>query len=152
MNPLQIKQAITTALAGFASQPEAAAATALFETLGYRSAKRLPLDSNTPEHFLNTFAQGRQFNQEHAMLTDWNSVDFLFQLTDDEVRAAGGAQQSLPFDSRGGYNGAVIESYLFFAIALKNRTTPAPTWQTSPALSTACFPCQCCCCFGTATP
>ena len=37
MNPAETKRAIQAALAAFAIQPLAAAATALFEALGYRS-------------------------------------------------------------------------------------------------------------------
>ncbi len=93
------------------------AATALFEALGYRSEKRLPFNPNTPDNFLATFAQGRKLNPELALLADWESVDFLFQLTDDEVRAAAGGNQHFLFDSKGQYNGAAMESYIFFAIA-----------------------------------
>jgi adenine-specific DNA-methyltransferase len=49
--------------------------------------------------------------------TDWKSVDFLFQLTDDEVRTA--ANQQFDFASGGAFNGAIINSYLFIAIELK---------------------------------
>jgi adenine-specific DNA-methyltransferase len=120
MNPaLEAKSAITNALSAFATQPLAAAATTLLESLGYRSQKRLALVPNTPANFLATFAQGRPLNPQHALIADWQSVDFLFQLTDDEIRAAAGGNQQLLFDSKGKYNGAAMESYLFFAIALK---------------------------------
>ena len=118
MNELQTKQAIVAALNDFATRPVGAAALSLFESLGYRSQKRLTLDPNTPENFLATFAQGRKLNPDHALLADWQSVDFLFQLTDEEVRAAAGGSQQFLFDSKGKYNGAAMESYLFFAIAL----------------------------------
>ena len=120
MNPaLEAKSAITNALSAFATQPLAAAATTLLESLGYRSQKRLALVPNTPANFLATFAQGRPLNPQHALIADWQSVDFLFQITDDEIRAAAGGNQQLLFDSKGKYNGAAMESYLFFAIALK---------------------------------
>jgi len=119
MNPIQTKQAIQSALGGFAAKPLATAAVSLLECIGYKSDKRLPLDPNTPDNFLTTFAQGRQLNPDHALLADWQSVDFLFQLTDDEVRAGGGGNQQFLFDSKGKYNGAAMESYLFFAIALQ---------------------------------
>lgn len=48
---------------------------------------------------------------------EWKTVDFLFQLTDDEVRAGGNRQ--FDFESKNAFNGAVINSYLFFAIELK---------------------------------
>ena len=51
------------------------------------------------------------------MPTEWKSIDFLFQITDDEIRAAG--NQQFLFESKGVYNGAVINSYLFFALELK---------------------------------
>ena len=117
MNDLEVKRAIETALAKFQGQPLADAATHLFEVLGYRSNKRLKLAPNTLEKFLATFAQGKTLNDRYALPAEWKSIDFLFQLTDDEIRAAGGGQ--LPFASKGAYNGAVINSYLFFALELK---------------------------------
>ncbi|MCX7002743.1 MAG: Eco57I restriction-modification methylase domain-containing protein [bacterium] len=45
----------------------------------------------------------------------------LLQLTDDEIRAATSNQQALLFDSKGTFYSAIIESYLFFAIALQPR-------------------------------
>jgi hypothetical protein len=119
MNGLKTKQAIQTALRNFAAKPLAQAAIALFESLGYRSAKRLDLTPNTPANFLATFEQGRKLNPGHAFLSDWQSVDFLFQLTDDEVRAAAGGNQQFLFESKGKWNGAAMEFCLFFAIALK---------------------------------
>ena len=119
MKPVETKRAIQAALAAFAGQPLTAAATGLFESLGYKSDKRLPLKPNTPDSFLATFGQGRKLNADHALLSEWQSVDFLFQLTDDEVRAAAAGTQQFLFDSKGKYNGAAMESYLFFAIALK---------------------------------
>ena len=119
MNPVETKRAIQAALAAFAGQPLNAAATGLFESLGYKSDKRLPLKPNTPDNFLTTFGQGRKLNPDHALLAEWQSVDFLFQLTDDEVRAAAAGTQQFLFDSKGKYNGAAMESYLFFTIALK---------------------------------
>ena len=43
MSDLETKQSIVNSLAKFASQPISAAATALFESLGYKSDKRLIL-------------------------------------------------------------------------------------------------------------
>ena len=93
----------------------------LLNVLGYRSEKRLSLKPNTPENFLGTFAKNRPFNPAHALLADWRSVDFLFQLTDEEVRAVALGDQSSLFGSKDEYQGAVIESYLFFALELKPR-------------------------------
>ena len=118
MNELETKQAIVAALKNFADKPLVSAATALFESLGYRSEKRIVLKPNTPETFIATFAKEKPLNPEIAILADWQSVDFLFQLTDDEVRAAAGGNQQFLFESKGKWQGAAMESYLFFAITL----------------------------------
>jgi adenine-specific DNA-methyltransferase len=122
MNSIDPKQAIENALQTFSTAPLREAATGLFECLGYRSQKRLDLKPNNGVSFLNTFAQNRPFNRDQAMVNDWQSVDFLFQLTDAEVQAGG--QEHLAFESSGKYDGTVIQSYLFFAIRLaKERYT-----------------------------
>lgn len=92
-------------------------AIALLGALGYTSEKRITLAPNNPEQFLATFAQGKTLNEKLALPDEWKTIDFLFQLTADEILAAGN-QKSL-FDSKGAYNGTVIESYLFFALDLK---------------------------------
>jgi adenine-specific DNA-methyltransferase len=63
------------------------------------------------------FVQGRSFNPDQAFVSDWQSVDFLFQLTDSEIQAS--AHGALVFDSKDSYDGSAIQSYLFFAIDLK---------------------------------
>lgn len=117
MNDLYTKQAIETALRRFSSRPIAEAATTLFESLGYTSKKCLKLKPNTREQFLVTFAEGKPFNDKLALAEEWKSIDFLFQLSNDEILATG--PQKILFDSKGTYNGVVIESYLFFALELK---------------------------------
>jgi type I restriction-modification system DNA methylase subunit len=115
---LDRKTALDAALRAFGSQPLGAAARNLFGALGYRSERRLVLAPNTPAQFLSAFAQGKSFDGERALLGDWRAVDFLFQLTDAEVQAATSAQSTLPFDSSGRFDGAIIQSYLFFAVDL----------------------------------
>ncbi len=122
MQNLERKGLIEESLKAFGSLPLKEAAIALFECLGYRSQKRLDLKPNTKAGFLSTFVQDRPFNREQAMVDDWQSVDFLFQLTDAEIQTSG--QGQLPFESSVKYDGAIIQSYLFFAIRLaKDRYT-----------------------------
>src|SRR5271165_1153974 len=121
MDTLDLKTSIEAALKACTGRPLALAATQLFDVLGYRSEKRLSLTPNTPENFLNTFAKGRPFNPDHALLSEWRSVDFLFQLTDEEVRAVALGDQSSLFESKGEYQGAVVESYLFLTLELGRR-------------------------------
>jgi hypothetical protein len=111
------KEAIQAALEACASEPFDQASLKLFDVLGYRSEKRLVLHPNNADIFLETFVHQRPFNKEQALLDDWETVDFLFQLTDAEIQS--GDQGSLEFSSKGKFEGANIESYLFFAIKLK---------------------------------
>ena len=112
------KHAVKNALGDFAKKSFCDASISLLESLGYRSEKLLELKPNTPKTFLAQFADGRKLNPDHALLGDWQTVDFLFQLTEDEIKSLG--QGTLVFEGKGKYNNTRIESYLFFAIALKN--------------------------------
>jgi type I restriction-modification system DNA methylase subunit len=111
------KETIQTALATFSSEPFGQAASKLLDVLGYRSEKRLVLCPNNTNTFLETFVHQGPFNKEQALLDDWETVDFLFQITDAEIQSQN--QASLQFSSKGIFEGANIESYLFFAITLK---------------------------------
>lgn len=92
------------------------AAMRMLNALGYRSEKTLEI-GNEPEEFLAQFDnRERKLRRDKALLTRWKSIDFLFQITDDEVRDAG-TQGSLGFDS--GYDPRNHQSYLFFALDLK---------------------------------
>jgi hypothetical protein len=117
MNRLAQKEAIEESLKGFSSLSLEQASLKLFDVLGYRSEKRLILRPNNADTFLETFVHQRPFNKEQALLDDWETVNFLFQLTDTEIQSGG--QGSLQFSSKGKFEGANIESYLFFAITLK---------------------------------
>ena len=117
MNDQEVKKAIEAALQTFPKRPLAEAALHLFEVLGYTSQKRLTLSPNNLDNFIATFAQGKTLNDQYALPGEWQSIDFLLQLTDDAIRAAG--NQQFCFESKGAYNGAVINSYLFFALELQ---------------------------------
>ena len=75
-----LRNLIATAQAAFAAKPLAEAATGLFNALGYKSKKTLRLEPNTRESFIAEFVKGRPFNRDAALLDDWQTVDFLFQL------------------------------------------------------------------------
>ncbi len=110
------KYAIETALKSFSTAPMATAATALFETLGYHSDKRLPLSPNTADEFVRTFGRDNLPAADKALLADWQSVDLLFQLTTDEL------SEQLSAFSTDRVDDTIIESYLFFAIRLGDKT------------------------------
>ena len=92
-----IRQQIETALQVFSGSDLRTASIGLLNTLGYQSEKTLDLD-NTPDAFLAEFdKRDRKFRKDKALFERWKSVEFLFQIADDEVRNAG-AQGTL-FDS-----------------------------------------------------
>jgi hypothetical protein len=83
MNDIDTKRAIVASLKSFAEKPLVAAATALM------------LKPNTFETFAATFAKDTPLNRKQALSDDWQSVNFLFQLTDEEVRPKDTATQNL---------------------------------------------------------
>jgi hypothetical protein len=88
MNEQQTKQAIINALGDLGKRPLADTATALLGALGYTSQRHIPLSPNTPENFLREFDQAGRIKPEQAQIQEWQSVDFLFQLTGDEIQAS----------------------------------------------------------------
>ena len=72
---------------------------------------------------MKTWDQEGKINKERALVDEWESIDFLFQLTDNDL--SGNGQTNLMFES-GPIDNTNFESYLFFAIKLQkeeyNRT------------------------------
>lgn len=116
MNDLQTKQAIQQALQTMDRQGFKAGGLALLGAMGYRSDKRLELSPNTPAEFISTFSLSGKLNAQRALLDQWQTVDLLFQLTRDEIRA--GSQLQLNFGATNRVDNSIIESYLFLAIGL----------------------------------
>jgi hypothetical protein len=112
----ELRQAIQTALSNFEGKPLADAACELFKVLGYQSDKTLPIKPNTADQFQAMFDPRRQMKAE-AKLEEWQSVDLLFQVTGDELGETLSKQGQLFANQK--VDNALIESYLFFAIALK---------------------------------
>jgi len=115
-----IKLAIAQSLKEFGNGSLRANATQLFNTLGYISEKTIELSPNTPENFIHEIDQQNQLRKEKALFSKWESVDFIFQITGEEIKAGGSGQLSLQFDSHQKIDNRIIESYLFLAIELSN--------------------------------
>jgi len=93
------------------------AATSLFETLGYKSDKRIVLIPNTAAQFRAMFDAHSQMNVDKALLSEWKSVDLLFQITDEEIQGAMQGQGQLFTKQK--MDNTEINSYMFFAVGLK---------------------------------
>ena len=111
------KDQIKTALQRFTDGDLAANARHLLNTLGYRSERTLSLEPNTVDGFIVHFDPHNTMNRERGQLNEWEFIDFLFQLTDDEITLDN--QTTFGFEGTG-IDESVYESYLFFALKLRN--------------------------------
>lgn len=109
---------IKSALVAMASTPLKSAATALFGTLGYTSQKTVQLDGK-PESFAALLDGGDQLVSKPAAHFDqWKRVDFLFQLTNDEIPMLAAGQRDL-LQAPQDFRTSIIESFVFLAIELQ---------------------------------
>ena len=111
------KKKIERALLQFANGNLADNAKRLLNVLGYRSERTMQLEPNTPEGFLSAFEikDDDRFNPNRAMIAELESIDLLFQLTEEEI--GNNPNLEIPFGDSG-IDETRMESYLFFAIKL----------------------------------
>jgi len=117
VSELQIKQAIEQALRSFSKGYLNTNAIALFHSIGYQSDKKLGFYPRTSANFITTFDQDSKLNLKNALLNEWLSVDFLFQLTWDEIIS--NSQLQLPSSTNTKDSSTFFTSYLFFVIELQ---------------------------------
>ncbi|WP_052700456.1 hypothetical protein [Methylocucumis oryzae] len=105
------KKDIENALKAFSSNTLSYNAIHLFDTLGYNTIRRQPFEQKNYAYFEEYYlAANTHFNAEKAKVDQWQSIDLLFQLSQEEVNWSKTA--SAVFEK------TIIESYLFFAIQL----------------------------------
>ncbi|MDE0427668.1 MAG: Eco57I restriction-modification methylase domain-containing protein [Candidatus Poribacteria bacterium] len=120
MPETHIRTEIQSALNNFMDGELAKNATHLLKVLGYESQRTLNRDANTTEAFREDFDPDNLINPEKAHLNDWQTADFLFQLTADEIRQQ--TQETITFHEDAGVDESIYQSYLFLAIKLKGDT------------------------------
>ena len=108
--------AIDRAIRAFAAQPLEEAGRGLFEALGYRSGKTIPLDG-APATFAEALDHDGKLKRAAAHFGKWREVRFLFQLTNDEIPMLERDQGSIDLGER--YGRSIVDSYVFLAIALE---------------------------------
>ena len=117
MNDIEYKQKISEALQRFKTGGLAQNARNLLNTLGYHSDLEMDIEPNTAKGFIAEFDLSDKMNRERAEIDDWMSIDLLFQLREEEITESDKIQ--IPFDNRQ-IDNTRIESYLFFALKLRN--------------------------------
>ncbi|MCB1668020.1 MAG: Eco57I restriction-modification methylase domain-containing protein [Pseudomonadales bacterium] len=114
----EMKENLKSALQAFQSGSLIDASITLLNTLGYSSDKTIRIPGSEPKAFLNLLAENNpdvEINREKALFDDWLKVDILFQLTDEELSH----EASLFKDNS--VNASLLQSYLFFAIELRQK-------------------------------
>ena len=115
----QPKEEIKRALQRFSDGNLAENARHLLNVLGYRSERKIDLEPNTADGFLSALNPDdeEEFNSERALTEEWESVDLLFQLMDENI----GNNEYVEIQFGGGeIDNTRMESYLFFALKLRN--------------------------------
>jgi adenine-specific DNA-methyltransferase len=114
MERQELLQSVQEAVKAFAVQNPSDAGIGLFETLGYPTHRRQPLQTKTAAHFLEIFSPGESgFSAEKALCERWEYVDLLFQITGNDL------SDSLDLFSTDQVDETIIEAYLFFVIKLE---------------------------------
>ncbi len=96
-------------------------ALTLFNALGYRSDIQMRLAPNTAENFLEHYDAYGIFDAKHrqrVLLSEWKSIDFLFQLTAAHLNGQSAIFQVNELDAQ------EYQSYLFFALELQGNAYP----------------------------
>jgi Alw26I/Eco31I/Esp3I family type II restriction m6 adenine DNA methyltransferase len=117
LSDVERKREIEQALQALTDVHFRAGALKLLEVLGYKSNRRLKARSSSPKDFLALFEQSKELNAKQALLDQWQSAEFLFQLTGDEVQDT--RQVTMQFEDAGKWEKSRIESYVFLEIELK---------------------------------
>ncbi len=112
------KDEIKSALQRFNDGNLAENARHLLNVLGYHSQRIMDLEPNTAVEFLSALnpAAEAEFKPQRALTKEWESVDLLFQLMDENITDV----QQVEIDFAGdGIDDTRIQSYLFFALKLR---------------------------------
>ena len=117
MHETHLRTDIQRALGNFADGELHENATALLKVLGYESQRTLNRTENTVAAFLEDFDRYKRMNRQKALLHEWHTADFLFQLTADEITQH--TQETIVFHEDAGVDDTIYYSYLFLAIKLK---------------------------------
>jgi adenine-specific DNA-methyltransferase len=110
------RYAIAEAVRGFADRPLRKAGLGLLDALGYHSSKTIELDGS-PASFAEVVDPEHRLSAKPACFEKWQEVQFLFQLTNDEIPMLGRGERAFGFQER--FGRSIVDSFAFLAISLK---------------------------------
>jgi len=118
MNRETLRDTIQQSLSAFSKGSFEDNALHLFEALGYRSERRIPGLQLSADNISQNFNSSYQLRAKEALTKEWLAINFLFQLTDDEIQVSN--QLRMVFDSQRKVDPLIYRSYLFIGIKLKS--------------------------------
>ncbi len=108
-NP-ELKQRIGQSIQAFATEPLRGAALSLFSALGYKSDRTV--ETHSVADFREQFDPESKLTHPAALIASWQSVELLFQLTDEEL------SRSAALFKDEAVKTSLLQSYIFIAIEL----------------------------------
>src|SRR5580658_5552144 len=108
-NP-ELKQRIGQCIQAFATLPLRTAALSLFSALGYESDRTVA--THSVADFREQFDPESRLAHPAALVPNWQSVELLFQLTDEEI------SRSIALFKDEAVKTSLLQSYIFVAIEL----------------------------------
>ncbi|GAA4397110.1 hypothetical protein GCM10023187_06020 [Nibrella viscosa] len=106
--------AIEQALTSFVAKPLRSGATDLLNSLGYNSQRTITLNDPTAQGFIDQFElTPEEFDSKKALADQWERFEFLFQLTEHEVRRTLSLFNQIDRGNK--------DSFFFHAVKLKPR-------------------------------
>jgi adenine-specific DNA-methyltransferase len=111
---VESKRKIEAALAAFGALHPRQAALDLLSVLGYRSPRQVVLNPNTLTGLRAYVADASALDRAQAHTADWQTVDVVCQITDEEIGASGQLSMFQP-----PLQTDLEQSYLFMVIGLK---------------------------------
>lgn len=121
MNEKEKKNRIKNAIASFSDANLSDAGKGLLNALGYSASIQPSLPATTPNYFVDLYVSEPEQFKKRASVDEWTYVDFLYQLTRDDLKAQGHLFTETRVDN------TIMESYLFIVIGLKRPNYPRGT-------------------------
>lgn len=121
MNDAAMKQNIRNTIQSFNKRDLTTASLELFNALGYNTERQAPLDKPSRAAFKESFiGPDSKFNEEKALFHDWEYIDLLFQLSNEELNFDKTLfkKEVITKLPDGKEDRTIMETYLFFAIEL----------------------------------